>query len=302
MLKTRIIRYKAYLALTITAIIWGAAFPIIKPAFEFVTPIQYLYLRFLVAGICALPIFLWYYLRHRPKLAYILKVLAIELFGLPIPLLLLYYGLDQTSALEASLLGSLTPLFVTIGGITYLREKQSNREWQGLALALFGSILIVLEPLLNGHGVSGSSISGNLLILGYNALYTIYVLVAKKTYKQKPPVFFGALTYLGTALIYGLILLANNNVPQLDLLTNSSVLIPTLYMAIPGGILAFALYLYGLSKIEASEANLFTYLNGVVAIPVAAMLLHEYPTPVIYLAVALILYGVFRAESKKSSH
>ena len=69
-------------------------------------------------------------------------------------------------------------------------------------------------------------------------------------------------------------------------------------MAIPGGILAFALYLYAQSKIEVSEANLFTYLNGVVAIPAAYFLLGETPTLPTILAILLIAYGVLRAEIK----
>lgn len=295
-------RKLAYLGLGMNALIWGAAFPIIKPAFDLISPMQYLYLRFLVAGLLAFPIFLVYYIKAKPKASYIIKVLLIELFGLPLPLWLLYTGLDQTSALEASLLGSLTPLFVTLGGVYFLQEKETKREWQGLGLALLGSLIIVLEPVLSGSGVSGSSLAGNLYILGYNVIYTIYVVLAKRAYQKKPPVFFGALTYLATAAIYGIMLSSSNILPSLAQLLVPTVLIPVLYMAIPGGILAFALYLYSLSKIEASEANLFTYLNAVVAIPTAALLLHEYPTPLTILAILLICWGVLRAETKKHTH
>lgn len=72
-------------------------------------------------------------------------------------------------------------------------------------------------------------------------------------------------------------------------------------MAIPGGILAFILYLYAQSKIEVSEANLFTYLNGVVAIPDSFLLLGEKPTLVTILAILLIAAGVLRAENRSYS-
>ena len=97
-------RQKAYLALTINALIWGAAFPIVKPVFDFLTPLQFLYLRFLVAGLISLPIFLYYYFKIHPKLSYLLKVLLIEACGTALPLLILYEGLAKTSALEASLI------------------------------------------------------------------------------------------------------------------------------------------------------------------------------------------------------
>lgn len=289
----------AYIALTLNAIIWGAAFPIIKPAFNLITPVQYLYFRFLVAGLLSLPIFLVYYYKVHPKMSYNIKVLLIELIGLPLPLYLLYEGLARTSALDASLIGATGPIFVVLGGILFLHERETKREWQGLALALAGSLLIVGEPLLLGlHSDTASSTVGNLLILGYNILWTIYAVIAKKQYKKKPPLYHGALTYLATALIFAVILASQGSLPSFTLLSNPIILIPVLYMAVPGGILAFALYLYGQSKIEVSEANLFTYLNGPVAIPVSFLLLGEKPSLLTLFAILLIALGVYRSEKR----
>lgn len=291
-------RRLAYLALTANAIIWGAAFPIIKPAFDFISPTQYLYFRFIVAGIVSIPIFLYYYFKIHPKISYILKVLLIEILGLALPLIVLYEGLSRTSALEASLIGSTGPIFVVLGGIWFLHEHENKREWQGLALSLLGSLILVVEPMFRGGVDTSSSTTGNLYILGYNVLYTIYVLVAKKIYKTKPPLYLGSLTYLGTALIYALTLNYSHSLPSLSLLSNPTILIPVLYMAIPGGILAFTLYLYAQSKIEVSEANLFTYLNGVVAIPASFLILGEKPSFLTFIAILIIAYGVYRAEKK----
>lgn len=295
-------RRLAYLALTVNAIIWGAAFPVVKPAFDLVTPLQYLYLRFLVAGVLAIPVFLTYYFKVHPKGSYILKVFCIEMFGLPLPLYLLYEGLARTSALDASLIGATGPIFVVLGGILFLHEHETRREWQGLALALVGSLVLVAEPLILGHVETAASAYGNLLILGYNLLWMIYALIAKKVYKKRPPLYFGSVTYLATALIFAVILTSRHALPPLDILSSHfSVLLPVLYMAIPGGILAFALYLYAQSKIEVSEANLFTYLNGVVAIPASFLLLGDKPSFLTLLAVLIITYGIYRSETKSTT-
>lgn len=295
-------RRNAYLALTLNALIWGSAFPIIKPVFDFISPTQYLFLRFLTAGIVTLPIFLYYYIKIHPKTSYMIKVLLIELLGLPIPLILLYTGLSLTSSLEASLLGSTGPIFITLGGIWFLHEKESRREWQGLALSLLGSLILITSPLFTQGFDAPLSTIGNLYILGYNLLYAVYAIIAKKFYKTRPPLFLGSLTYLGTALIYGLILSYQHALPSFENLRiyDWRILFPVLYMAIPGGILAFALYLYAQSKIEVSEANLFTYLNGAVSIPVAYLLLGESPTWITLVAISLIAYGVLRAQLRKN--
>lgn len=295
-------RRNAYLALTLNAIVWGSAFPIIKPVFDLISPTQYLFLRFLFAGLFALPILVYYYIQKRPKASYIIKVLLIELLGLPIPLILLYTGLSLTSSLEASLIGSTGPIFITLGGIWFLHEKESKREWQGLALSLLGSMILICTPLFVKGLDTPLGTIGNLYILGYNLLYTIYALIAKKFYKTKPPLYLGSLTYLGTALIYGIILYFQNSLSDLmnPQLYSFQLLFPVLYMAIPGGIMAFALYLYAQSKIEVSEANLFTYLNGVVAIPAAYFLQGESPTIPTLIAIGLIAYGVYKAEVRRN--
>lgn len=290
----------AYLALLYNVLVWGAAFPIIKPALDIISPAQYLYLRFLVAGILSLPIFIWWYRKVRPTIKTLSFYLVMELMGSVIPLLILYEGLERTAALNASLIGATGPIFVVLGGVIFLRERQEKREWQGLALSLLGSLILVSEPLILGTNIDTASSSfGNILILLYNIIWAVYAILAKKFYKTKPPLYFGALTYLGTALIYGLLLSSDGSLPPLSMLyTSSSILFPVLYMATLGSIVANICYLYAASKIEVSEANLFTYLNGVVAIPVAYLLLGERPSWLTGLAVLVIAYGVYRAEKR----
>lgn len=290
-------RRLAYLALLYNAVVWGAAFPIVKPAFDYATPTQYLFFRYLVAGLVSLPLFVSYYAKKRPSIKTLATPWALEVAGLALPILLLYHGLSKTSALEASLIGATGPLFVIVGGILFLGEHESRRERQGLILSLLGSLILVAEPLWNGASFIGSGLTGNLLILLYNLVWTVYALFAKRIYGRKPPLALVSLTYLTTAAVHGLILSAQNMFPSLSLLfTNYSTLIAVLYMAIPGGIIANIFYLYAASRIEVSEANLFTYLNGIVAIPVSYLLLGESPSHTALLAVALIAYGVYRAE------
>lgn len=294
-------RKQAYLALLFNSIVWGAAFPVVKPALTILSSTQYLYFRFLVAGIVALPIFLYYYHKLRPKISYLIKVLLIESVQL-IALLVLYYGLSQTSALEASLIGATGPLFIVLGGVFFLHERETKREWHGLLISLFGSLILVFEPIWNGHGFSGSSLSGNLLVITYNLLYMIYVVIAKKYYRQHPPLYTGSLIYFLAAAIYGIILLVQGALPSpMLLITSPQLLFPVLYMAIPGSIGAFAMYLFAASRIEVSEANLFTYLNGIVAIPAAYFLLGEIPSLTSLLAIIIIAGGVYRAQSKTRS-
>lgn len=293
-------RRLAIAALLFNVVVWGAAFPIIKPVFTVLSPLQYLFFRYLLAGLLSLPIFISFYIKKHPKPSKIIKPFLLELAGLAFPILILYEGLKLTSALEASLIGATGPLFVILGGIVFLRERENKREWQGLALSLIGSLLLIFEPLWNGHGLIGSNLSGNLLILLYNLLYTCYALIAKKVYRKSPPLSLTSLTYLGTAAIYAVILISQHSFPSLSLLlSNPTTLFPILYMAIPGGIIANICYLYAASRIEVSEANLFNYLHPLVSIPTAYFLLGEIPSLTSMIAISIIAFGVYRAELRK---
>lgn len=292
-------RKLAYAALLYNAIIWGILPSIVKPVLGSVTPLQLLFTRYSLAAIASLPIFIYYYNKKHPKVSVILKPILLELAILTIPILILYEGLARTSALEASLIEATGPLLVVVAAVIFLREKETKREWQGLSLALFGSLLLIFEPLWNGHGFVGSSLTGNLLILSYNLIWAFYATFAKHMYKKTPPLMLGMPVYLVTAVTYGFILNSQQLLPNLQFYTlNPTLLWVALYLAIPAGMIPNLFYLYAASRIEVSEANIFGYLKGVFAIPAAFLLLGETPSITTLLAISIIAYGVYRAEKK----
>ena len=302
-------RTKAYLALLTTTLIWGAAFPIIKPSLSVISPYQFLYFRYLIAAPLTLPILFYFLYKIRPKLKTILKVALLELFGAPIALSILYLGLTKTTAIEASLISATSPILITLGGIIFLKEREEKLEWIGLTISFFGTIILIFEPLLTGKNFSTNfSFSGNLLILTYNLLIAAYYLIAKKFYQNLPKLMVTSISYSISLISFFIFLTLINQSISPTLLSIPSVAIAAFYMAILGSIVALATRLYGQSLIEASEASLFTYLQGVVAIPFAIWLLNESITWPQIVAMIIISLGVFLGEyrpkrklAKKSS-
>jgi len=292
-------RAKAYLALLTVALIWGVALPIVKPSLEFVSPYQFLYFRYLIAAPLLLPVLISYAFKLKLSLKTYLKIIALEILGTPIALPLLYQGLKLTSGLEASLLGATGPIFTILGGIIFLSERESKREWRGLALSFLGTSLLIFEPLLIGKNHSiGFSLMGNLLILGHNLLNTAYLLMAKKLYRKLPKLFVGSVSYPVALTSLWLILAFSNQSTTLALLSIPAVALASGYMAILGSIVALTLFLYGQNLIEVSEASLFVYLQGIIAIPAAWVILNEVPTWPMAGAIILITGGVILAEKR----
>lgn len=292
-------RAKAYLALFTVAMIWGIALPLVKPALSFVSPYQFLYFRYLIAAPLLLPVLFFYAFKLKLSLKTYLKIIALEILGTPIALPILYQGLKLTSGLEASLLGATGPLFTVLGGIIFLKERESKREWRGLLISFFGTLILVFEPLLTGKNhLLGFSLLGNLLILGHNLLNTTYLLLAKKLYRRLPKLFICSLSYPLALGNLGLFLVLTGQSTNLGLLSIPSVALASGYMAVLGSIVALFLLLYGQNLIEVSEASLFTYLNGIIALPAAWFFLKEMPTWPMLFAIIFIAAGVFLAEKR----
>ena len=282
-------RLAAYLFLLLNTALWGFAAPIIKYSLQFTTPVLFLFYRFCIATLIFLPVYLLYKNRTSKKTNYPL-VIFLSLLGVPLTLLPLFYGLELTSSIEGSILEATSPLFIIIGGLFLLKENVKPKEWLGFLVAISGTILLTLDPLINGGSrLRDISIKGNLLILLSNLIWTIFLLLAKK-YKANTTeiTFFSFLVsipfFLALSLYTG------------SLSLNPQALPGILYMAIPGSIIAFWAYQEGQKRIEASEAAVFSYLRPLFAIPLALLWLKEPITPITIVGFILILGGVFFSE------
>jgi drug/metabolite transporter (DMT)-like permease len=285
----------AALALLGYAVLGGFVFPLTKPALQNISAFNYMYMRYLIAAAFFLPVVVWFFIKNPPKLSVLWKIFLLEAFISPLGLIVLYLGLARTTATESSLITMMAPIFTTLGGIYFLHEKQERHEWLGLALAFFGSAMLVFEPLLTGgFGSVKFSLTGNLLLLGYNIFVTIYFLMAKRIYTDTSKIFASGMNAVfGLPIYFIMDKLTGAAVPSM--LLEPQTLIAVLYIAFYT-IAAAPLYLYGQNKIEASEASVFVYLSGVIGAPLSILILHERMSLFAGLCLLAIVLGVVIAE------
>jgi drug/metabolite transporter (DMT)-like permease len=299
-------RTAGILFMLINCLTWGAALPISKFAVESTDSFYFLLYRYGSAAILSLPLVIPLWRKFKPTLANLGEIVLLESIGITVALSLLYRGLSLTSSLEASLLTLTIPVFVTLGGIVFLKEKQEGYEWLGLFIALAGTVLLTFEPLLSGrtNGQLFTSLEGNILIVLSNIAAATYYLLAKRRYVRYPKLFasgvsfwIGAISFLAIAAVVSG---RGNVLPSVSRdLSSAHVLWPSLYMGIFGSIIGLTAYIKGQDLMEASEASLFTYLQPIVTIPAAFLLHREVPTTTMLLALLVILAGVSLAEFPK---
>lgn len=294
-------RSRAYIYLVITAIIWGVAAIVIKLTLVSFSPLVFLTYRFAISAafaLLALPIIKI----HLPKDRNTLLLSLLYCFLVTtVSLGLLFFGFDKTTAISASLIGSVAPILTAIAGYFFLREHITIRERIGMGIALIGTVVMIIEPLLENHdGLSG--LSGNILILASLLVGTCVAILAKLIMrKETSPVGLTNLSYIvGFITTIPIVLIGTSPSELINTITSAPLTahLGVLYMAILSGNVAYILWLKAQKTIEIGEAGLFAYIPPIISIPMAAIFLHEHISMAFIVGAVVIALGVILAEVK----
>ncbi len=306
-------RVKAYFLLLITAIIWGIASPVIKGTLHYIQPFSFLFWRFLLTSLIFLPIFFIYKRTKKIKLnaQKILTLSFLGFLGTTLSLSLLFLGYNYTTAIDGSIIYSIAPILVVIGGALFLQEKITKMERAGTILAFLGSLIIVIQPILEGKAFALKNIYGNVLVLFSAVAWAGYCLLVRRSEaKEKIDPFIltavgffaGFITIIPFFLYENFI--TNDYLKSVFLPTqplfylNFSAILGILYMSLFSSVIAYFTYNLGYALIEASEATIFDYLKPVFAAPLAVLWLGEKITPPFLTGAFVIFLGVFLTEFK----
>ena len=288
------------LALIITNIIWGAASPIFKFALQNIPPFTLAFIRFFFAGLIFLPLAIGKWQKLTPRQW--LEVLLVGFFGITINISFFFLGLQKTESINVPVIASSGPVFIYFLSILFLKEKPKIKILLGMIIALFGVLTIILSPMfLDGKKFVIGAIEGNLFILLATLGTVFQAIIGHRILKKVNPFqvstvtfLFGALTFL--PFIKGEFL--NWDISFL----NINGLVGIIYGVFFSSALAYFLFYYGISKIKAQEAGVFTYLDPIAAIFIAVPLLHEYPNLFYFLGALLIFGGIYLAEGRIHWH
>jgi len=293
----------AYLALLATAVIWGAAGPVIKFTLGGIDALLFLTYRFALSALVALATIPWGGL----KLPKNNKIRALTiLYGFitsTVALGLLFLGLEKTTVLDMTLLAIAGPLLIVAAGAVFFHEHVPPRERIGIAIALTGMGLTVLEPVLKNGSALGQ-LQGNVLILLSLLAGTASAVLVKDLAKAgvsalvltNVSFLVGFFTILPLPVLGGGLPGLVTTVQNLELPYHLGVI----FMALFSGNLAYSLWARAHRSIEVGEAAIFSYLYPLFAAPLAVFWLGEKITGSFVLGAVIITIGVFTAEYRSS--
>lgn len=168
-------------------LIWGAAYPITKPALETIPPLTFTLLRFGVALAVLLP------LAGRPALELLRgpdrnRIIVMGALGFCFTQLAQSVALSLSPASDISLINAMWPLWIALLAWVWLQEKLSRWSYVGFPLALAGMLLIIWPQGGLTSAASLQRLSGDLLFLACGAAWAAYNVMGKAIMARHDPV------------------------------------------------------------------------------------------------------------------
>lgn len=279
-----------WLLFIVLSVVWGSSFILMKTSAEHLNGLQIGSIRIFAAGVCFLP----WAVFHISKIP-VKKLGVVVLTGLLgnfLPALLFATAIKENGESSlASILNSLTPLFVIVIGVLFFKSKVQNRKIAGVLVGLAG--LVILNVL---RGPVSANDNGVLLILIATVFYGTTVNLVSH-YLKGIDGFKIASVSLAIMAIPACIIMWQQNVftiARYDEEARWSIAVACL-LGVVGSAIATGLYYILIQKAGGLFASLVTYAIPIVAI-MWGLLANENITAAQIGCLAMILAGVYLAN------
>ncbi|HAN20928.1 MAG: hypothetical protein A2Y15_02930 [Clostridiales bacterium GWF2_36_10] len=261
-------KIKAYLYLIITMLAWGSFYVVSKYIMTQITPMTVLFSRYLIAGI----VFLFLMIKEKPqkieKKDY-KYIFLIGIIGYFLSIAAQFYGTNLLSAGLSSLLNSLSPVFMIMFAVIFLKEKVTFTKIITIIAAIIGIVIII-----DGGGISGSFLGVFYCLVAVSGWSLMSVFVRKITQKYS----------IMTITTYAIIIAFTCSVPFMtyELISapnpnifNTDVIFGLLYLGLVCTALTNIIYNKSLSILEASRCALFYPLQPIISVIFGGLFLGE---------------------------
>src|SRR5690606_26488748 len=208
-----------------------------------------------------------------------------------IEFLLLYQGLEWTSASRGVLFLYSMPFFVAIGAHLLIPgDRLSAGKVAGL-LAAFGGLAIALGDGLAGDAAGGDFV-GDLLCLIAGVGWAATTLIIRTTvlrFVSPEKVLFYQLA-VSAPLMIGASLVAGEGAPSL---ADPAVVLAFAYTAVVVAFISYVAWFWLLTRYSPSAMSVFTFLTPIFGAFAGVLILGEALTVRLLLALVLVAFGIF---------
>jgi drug/metabolite transporter (DMT)-like permease len=278
-----------WLLFILLSLIWGSSFILMKESAKHLSGIQIGAIRIFAAGVCFFP-FALFHIRHIP-VRKLVPVMLSGLLGNLLPAFLFATAISENGESSlASILNSLTPLFVIVIGVLFFKAKVAAKKIVGVLVGFAGLMVLSLSRR------SAALDSGLLLILVATVFYGITVNLVSHYLKGLDGLKIATVSLSIMAIPAGIVMWHENvfSIARYDEEARISIGVAVL-LGVAGSAIATAFFYILIQKAGGLFASLVTYAIPIVAM-VWALLAKEEVTALQIGSLAIILAGVYLAN------
>ncbi|NVJ53437.1 MAG: DMT family transporter [Campylobacteraceae bacterium] len=267
---------RVYILLALCVLFWSGNFIVGRYVNESIEAIELSFFRWLFTLVFLLPALFFIdikrikrVIKENFKILIVLSFLGITLFNT-----IVYFALNTTTATNALLINSITPIIILILSYFILKAKITKLQTSGIILSTVGVVFLVLK----GDFTNLLSIviqEGDLLILISSLTWATYSVLLKFRPKELTHLeLFVTLVFLGFILLLPIYLLQGYGIQREIALVEDQWYV-LIYVSLFPSVLSFYFWNTGVEVIGASKAGQFAHLMPIFGSILAFIFLGE---------------------------
>ena len=279
----------------LTSAIWGTTFISSKLLLqEGLSPAAIMILRFVLAYVLMLPFVKGKWFCKSLKDELLMVLLGIS--GGSLYFLLENTALVYTQASNVAIIIAATPLLTMLTVNLLDRGKGASKRLYGYSLMSLAGVALVI---LNGNFVLKLNPIGDLLTFGAVVTWVIYsIIIAKVQEKYSSWMITRKIFFYGVVTLLPYFLVEPWDVTW-EMMSRPMVWGNIAYLGVLASLGCYMTWNIVIKRLGAVDATNYLYINPIVAMITANLLLGERITPLAIAGTALILVGVYLAERKR---
>jgi drug/metabolite transporter (DMT)-like permease len=202
-----------------------------------------------------------------------LRFLVSGLTGVAINQLCFFNGLSLTSPIHASLIMTITPIFVLLVSFILLGSIITSRKLTGIFIGGVGAALLFIYGSGNAEttSISGASVYGDALIVINSLSYGVYLVVVKPLMKKYRPI-----TVITWVFIVGTVFVIPIGYQEATQISWSSLTVSHIqsiaYVILGTTFLAYLLNIIALKRVAPVVVSIYIYLQPLLVLVIVGVL------------------------------
>lgn len=281
-----------YMEAVFAVVIWGASFIATKVVLRDISPVMIVWLRFLMGVIIlgiAVGVRKQFLLLHKNEWLYFA---LLGFLGITFHQWLQSNALQTSEASTTAWIVSTTPVFMALLGWIVLKERLGWIKIAGILLAFVGVLLVVYDGDLRAISLRSFGQPGDILILISAINWTVFSVLSRRGLKQYPATLMMFYVMFIGWLFTSILFFATQNIAEIGNLTTNGWLGITFLGVFCSG-LAYIAWYDALQALTTAQTGVFLYIEPLVAVAVAFLVLGEAITAASLLGGAIIILGVW---------